>query len=213
MVKALHSSAPRGGDSSPAHAELSVNLLRRAQAGDSGALDLLIARYLPRLSRWAAGRLPVWARDLADTRDLVQDTVIQAFTHLGGFEIRGEGALHAYLRQILLNRIRMEIRRASRRHETICLLDGLPGRDFSPLEQAIGHEAAQAYEAALGRLRQHERELVIARVEMGYTNDEIAAAFGKRSSNAARMALQRALLRLAREMKQPPRDGSRSNDR
>lgn len=36
----------------------SLTLLERAQAGDRAALDPLIARYLPRLQRWASGRLP-----------------------------------------------------------------------------------------------------------------------------------------------------------
>ena len=49
-------------------------------------------RYLPRLSRWASGRLPRWARDLSDTDDLVQDTLIRSVANLGHFEARGEGA-------------------------------------------------------------------------------------------------------------------------
>src|SRR5688500_19892281 len=50
-----------------------LNLLQRARAGDADALDALIGRFLPRLQRWATGRLPGWARDLADTHDLVQE--------------------------------------------------------------------------------------------------------------------------------------------
>ncbi len=198
--RAANSSSP--ARRSPARVELSINLLRRAQEGDAHALDLLVTRYLPRVSRWATGRLPAWARDLADTRDLVQDTIIQAFTHIQRFEIRGEGALRAYLRRILLNRIRMEIRRAARRPQATTELEGVAADDLSPLEHAIGREAVRAYQLALGRLRRRERQLIVARVEMGYSNDEIAAAFGKRSTNAARMALQRALLRLADEMRQ-----------
>ena len=36
----------------------SLTLLSRAQEGDRGALETLIARYRPRLQRWASGRLP-----------------------------------------------------------------------------------------------------------------------------------------------------------
>src|SRR5687768_1921182 len=68
-----------------------LTLLERAQAGDAEALDALIARFLPRLQRWATGRLPGWARDLADTHDLVQETVVQAFKKIEKFEVRGEG--------------------------------------------------------------------------------------------------------------------------
>jgi hypothetical protein len=41
-----------------------MTLLARAQAGDREALDLLIIRFLPRMRRWAHGRLPPFARDL-----------------------------------------------------------------------------------------------------------------------------------------------------
>ena len=71
----------------------------------SGIYDLF-ARYLPILRRWAAGRLPRAVRDVADTPDLVQDTMLQVFKNIEGFEHRGEGAFHAYLRQAVMNRIR-----------------------------------------------------------------------------------------------------------
>src|SRR5688572_17977758 len=89
----------------------SQTLLARAQTGDRAALDSLIARYLPRLQRWATGRLPRWARDVADTQDLVQETLFHTFQRISAFEPRGEGALYAYLRQAVLNRIREELRR------------------------------------------------------------------------------------------------------
>ena len=89
--------------------------MMRAQAGDADALNDLFSRHVPLLSRWARGRLPVWARDLADTHDLVQETVLQTFKNMQAFESRGKGALRAYLRQALLNRVRNEIRRVSRR--------------------------------------------------------------------------------------------------
>ena len=65
-----------------------LTLLDRAKAGDAEALNALIARFLPRLQRWATGRLPGWARDLADTQDLVQETVVQAFKKIETFEVR-----------------------------------------------------------------------------------------------------------------------------
>ena len=66
----------------PTDAESSMALLKRARAGDRQALEALTARYLPRLRRWASGRLPRWARDLADTEDLVQETVLQTFKRI-----------------------------------------------------------------------------------------------------------------------------------
>jgi RNA polymerase sigma-70 factor (ECF subfamily) len=178
-----------------------VSLLTRAKAGDEEALNDLFARYLPMLSRWARGRLPHWARDAADTQDLVQDTLLQTFKKIDGFEHRGEGAFQAYLRQAVMNRIRDELRRANRRPDRDEFDEELPDPGVSPLEAAVGTEALETYDAALERLSPAERELVIARVELGLSYAEIAAATGKPTPNAARMAVSRALLRLAEEIR------------
>src|SRR6476659_1661901 len=148
-------------------AESSVDLLERARAGDQSALNTLMARHLPRLRRWASGRLPRWARDVADTQDLVQETLLQTFKRIERFEPRGEGALQAYLRQGVLNRIRDELRRAGRRPGVAELDSQAPDLAASPLEEAIGREAADRYETALERLRPEDREAIIGRIEMG----------------------------------------------
>jgi RNA polymerase sigma factor (sigma-70 family) len=187
-------------DESRTPAESSVHLLARAREGDRSALDELMARHLPRLRRWASGRLPRWARDMADTQDLVQDTLLQTFKRIDRFESRGEGALQAYLRQGILNRIRDEFRRAGRRPANAPLDSQAPDSAPSPLEEAIGRQAVERYDEALQRLRADDREAIIARIEMGFTHEELATLLGKPSANAARMALERALLRLAAEM-------------
>jgi RNA polymerase sigma factor (sigma-70 family) len=182
------------------HLQSSLTLLERARAGDRVALESLIARYLPRLQRWASGRLPRWARDMAETQDLVQEALFQTFKRIERFEPRGEGALHAYLRQAILNRIREELRRAKRRPARSELDSAAEDDARSPLAAAIGQEAIDRYERALARLRPEDRELVVARIELGYTNQEIADLLGKPTANAARMATERAIVRLAKEM-------------
>ena len=182
----------------------SLTLLERARAGDQAAVEALIARYLPRLQRWATGRLPRWARDTAETQDLVQETLFRTFKRIEKFEPRGEGALQAYLRQAILNRIREELRRAKRQPARTELDPQAPVDARSPLEEAIGQEALDRYERALARLRPEDRELVMARIELGYTNQEIAELLNKPTANAARMATERAIVRLAREMGKTP---------
>ena len=184
----------------PVGTESTLQLLERARSGEQEALDRLFARYLKPLQQWASGRLPKWARDLADTDDLVQDALIQTFKNIQRFEPRGAGALQAYLRQAVLNRIRNELRRKGRQPPSIDLDAIDVASADSPLEQAIGREAVERYERALDRLTAQERELVIARVEMGYSYDEIAEALGKPTPEAARKAARRALARLAEEM-------------
>lgn len=184
--------------------ETSLDMLRQAQLGDAEALNRLVARYLPRLRRWATGRLPAFARGMADTQDLVQETVSRAFRKIDGIEIRGDGALQAYLRQVLLNQIRQEIRRARRRPSSgvadVEEVDALESAAPSPLEEAIGREALERYEQALERLRPADREAIVGRVELGLNHQELADALGKPSANAARMAVERALARLVKEM-------------
>jgi RNA polymerase sigma-70 factor, ECF subfamily len=180
--------------------ESTFHLIERARAGDQQALERLFARHLKPLQRWARGRLPKWARDLADTDDLVQDTLVQTFKRIEDFEPRHVGALQAYLRQAVLNRIRNELRRKGRQpHATD--LDGIEVESAeSPLEQAIGREAVERYEVALQRLTAEEREAIIAKVELGYSNEELAEVLGKPTPDAARKAAHRALVRLAEEM-------------
>jgi len=180
--------------------ESTLSLLTRAREGDEQALNDLFARYLPPLRRWASGRLPRWARDLADTPDLVQETLFHVFRKIETFEHRGEGAFQAYLRQALMNRIRNELRNSRWRRERSALDESVPDPGFSPLEAAVGTEAVERYEAALQRLRSEERELIIARLELGLTYSEVADAAGKPSANAARMAVTRAVERLIEEM-------------
>jgi RNA polymerase sigma factor (sigma-70 family) len=178
-----------------------LTLLTRARGGDRSALDELFARYLPNLRRWARGRLPAWARDLADTQDLVQDALLETFKHVDGFEHRGQGALQAYLRQAILNRIRNELKRAGRRPVATGLDTELADLNQSPLEAAIGAEAIARYDAALARLSEDDRELVVARLELDLSYLDVADATGRPTANAARMAVSRALVRLAEEMK------------
>src|SRR5262245_59264066 len=86
-------------------AESSMVLIRRAQDGDAAARNELCVRYLPRLQRWAHGRLPKSSRDAVETVDLVQDTFVKALEHLDTFEPRHEGAFQAYLRRTLINMV------------------------------------------------------------------------------------------------------------
>lgn len=187
--------------------ESTVHLLARVQAGDAKALDELFTRHYAPLRRWATGRLPTWARQLTDTDDLVQDALLQTFKRIGVFDPRGPGALHAYLRQAVMNRLRDELRRRGRQPETLTLDDSgaadrlaIEGGE-SPLAQAIGQENLDRYQDALALLRPEEREAVIGRIEMGYTYQELADAIGKPSAEAARKATERALVRLAEEMR------------
>ncbi len=185
---------------SGAAANSSVSLILRAQDGDERAREELCARYLPRLRRWARGRMPVWARDHLDTEDIVQDALLQSVRRLDGFLPEHEGAFWGYTCQALRNRLLDVIRRASRRPPTAGLTDEFVANDPSPLEVAVGRDTLKRYEETLARLRPIERDLIVARVELGFDYSEITELLGKTSVGATRVAVSRALIRLAMEM-------------
>jgi RNA polymerase sigma factor (sigma-70 family) len=181
--------------------ESTFELIEKARNGDAEALERLFARHLKPLQRWASGRLPKWARDFTDTDDLVQDTLLHTFKRIDVFEPRRVGALQAYLREAVLNRLRDELRRKGRRGLSV-ELDAVPlEAQGSPLEEAIGREAVERYERALQRLNPEDREAIVARVELGYSYEDLAEALNKPTADAARKSAQRALVRLAEEMK------------
>jgi RNA polymerase sigma-70 factor (ECF subfamily) len=126
-----------------------VDLLARARAGDRDAVQALFARHIPLLRRWASGRLPRWARDIADTSDLVQESVFETFKRIESFEPRGEGALQAYLQQALINRLRNHLRRVGGRPQQTELDSALQDEAPDPLEAAIGRQTLDRYAARL----------------------------------------------------------------
>jgi RNA polymerase sigma factor (sigma-70 family) len=206
QTSAMSESRPASTPIAPAEgvrvveAESSLTLLQRARAGDEAARNALCERYIPRLQRWAHGRLPASARGALETVDLVQDTFIQVLRRLDDFEPRHPGAFQGYLRLTLVNRIRDEIRRVQHRGVAEALDTASPASDPSPLEQAIGQETLERYEAALARLKDDDREAVIMRAELGCSYAEIMEALDKPSIAATYMTVSRALVRLAQEM-------------
>lgn len=182
------------------HLESTLHLLAMVKAGEPGAVELLLERCLPPLRRWARGRLPGYARSLAETQDLVQEAVVRTLHNLGTFEVRHQGALQAYLRQAVANRIRDEIRRATRHPAPIELSETYPDASPSPLQRVIGNEGVRRYDAALLRLREADREAIVARLELQQSYEEIAVALGKPTANAARVAVTRALAHLIEEL-------------
>ncbi len=180
--------------------ESTQQLLDLVRQGDRDALERLYTRCLPPLRRWARGRLPAAARGALDTQDLVQDTVVNSLRRLDQFDSRHEGALQAYLRQAVLNRIRDEARRFSRRPAPTELSESFQSEAASPLDIAIGREGVARYEAALQRLRPSDREAIIGRLELQHDYQELALILGKPNANAARVAVTRALARLMEQM-------------
>jgi RNA polymerase sigma-70 factor (ECF subfamily) len=194
--------APAAGERTPP-LDTTADLLARVRSGDRAAREVLFARVLPPLRRWAHRRLPAGARDLSDTDDLVQTAFLRALARLDSFEARGQGAFLAYLRQILLNALRDEVRRVARRPAGEEVGESLADPGPSPLEMTMGRVALERYERGLARLTPDQQEAILLRVELDLSHQEIADLLGKPSANAARMFVARALIALAEAMDEP----------
>jgi|SRR5688572_7508810 RNA polymerase sigma-70 factor (ECF subfamily) len=181
--------------------EPTIELVVRAQTGDRQAVEALLQRSIPQLKRWAHGKLPAAARSTLDTGDLVQETVLHVLRRLDTFQPRHVGAMQAYLRQSVLNRIRDEVRKIGRHPASCELPEDLASEESSPEEQAVTAEAVSKYCDALGLISSRDRQLVVARIEAQWTYDEIATHFAMTSTDAARMAVTRALARLLDSVK------------
>lgn len=177
--------------------EATGDLYARARSGDRSALDDLLGQYGHSLHRFAHARLSPQARGVTDTCDLVQDAVIGVWRHLEHFEFRHQGALLAYLRQAVRNRIVDATRRAARRPASAELSESLADPGRSPLDHVIGVENRRRYRAALAGLKRRDRWAIVLRLEHRLTYEELAVRLAMASPNAARVAFMRAMQRLA----------------
>lgn len=183
-----------------ANATTSLELVIRANAGDDAAVGALYERYKPRLQRWAHSRLPPQARGAHQTEDLVQDTLTHVLGHLTAFNPRHEGAFQGYVRTALWNRIRDIARWQTRRGSRDAVDSQIASEQASPLDLAIGQETLERYDRALEQLRPEDKDLIIARIEMGLSYEEMRVMFERPTAAAVHMALSRALIKLAQEM-------------
>ncbi len=181
--------------------EPTIELVVRARGGDRRAVEALLERCLPSLKRWAHGRLPPSVRGNLDTGDLVQETVLHVLRRLDQFQPRHVGAMQAYLRMSVINRIRDEVRRIGRQPAPVELPEDLSSETTSPLEAVVQAEHYERYRDALGQLSARDREMIVARIEVQWSLAEIATRFGMRTSDAARMAVTRALKKLTTRLK------------
>lgn len=185
------------GMTAPQDPESTATLLLRIREGDQDARARIMSRYLPILRSWAHGRLPHGRRDVADTDDLVQVTLMRVLKHLDEFQSSGSGSLLAYMRQILLNEVRGELRKREVRGVQVPIEDEAWRDDGdSVLAHLVGAERVRAYDTAMAALPRAQQELVLMRLEFGLDYAEIGLEVGA-SANTVRMRISRALEQMA----------------
>ncbi|MEW6074616.1 MAG: sigma-70 family RNA polymerase sigma factor [Planctomycetota bacterium] len=199
-------------DSDPRTA-VSLELVRRAQAGEHAALERLFARYYDRVRRIVRIRLGAGLRRMLDAEDILQETFVEAVRSFDAFEVREEARLIDWLGRIAENRIRAaarQARAAKRDRAREVTLERLrssvasgalvpePAASITlPGDRAAAAEERERLEECIAALKEEYREVILRRDYEGGSWATVASLMGSPGPNAARMLHARALIELA----------------
>ncbi|MBI4582290.1 MAG: sigma-70 family RNA polymerase sigma factor [Planctomycetes bacterium] len=153
-------------------------LVRRAQRGQTRAFDLLIERYKERLY----ATVYHMTSNREDAHDLVQDTFIKAYRSLGSF--KGQSSFYTWVYRIAVNRTINFLKRGKNRtHHSLDNVDDAiqTDPDFvelmsqdTPRRETGLHEQQQRMNAALQKLSDNHRAVVVLHDVQGMTHADIA---------------------------------------
>lgn len=187
-------------------------LLEQAAAGDALAAQQLLARHRPRLRRLVAVHLDPRVSARIDPSDVVQEALAEAYERLPRYLQERPVSFYPWLRQIAWQRLvklhRSHIsagRRSVQRErdailplsdESVLELAGqLTSSGTEPGQRLVQQEIRERVRAALDRLRQQDRELLVMRYLEHLSMKEISEVLLVTPA-AAKMRHARALLRL-----------------
>jgi RNA polymerase sigma-70 factor (ECF subfamily) len=193
---------------------LTVDLVRRAQAGDSEALDRICARYWPRVLRIVRMTIGPGLRHQLESQDIVQQSWLEALKSFDRFEMREEGSLIRWLARVVERQIcaAADHAGAQKRGGGRPALTGAgsstaPGlgptvEDAAPgpCDRVAEQEQLAQVDHCVRDLPELERELVLRRDYAGESWRAIAEALGLPSADAARMRHAAAKVLLVRSM-------------
>ena len=170
----------------------SVLLVRQAQAGESRALDELLARYQDRLRRIVRVRLGARLRANLESMDIVQEAMIVAARKLEDADLSTPGATLNWLAKIAERKIHdahdyFTAGKRDRGREAAFQLEiggesigwSPPGSDPSPSEVAASAEVREIVDDALTELSEDQREVILLRQYCGADWNETAAELGR----------------------------------
>ncbi len=178
-----------------------ADLLLRARTGDEAAFTELVARWYPRIHRWALGQTD----DPDSAEDIAQQVLIRFHLHLGGF--RGNSRLSTWLFQVTRNAARDALRRRRRREGMMERFhSAVPAVPAVPTDAAERGELMALARQALAGLPARQRTVFDLVDLQGYAAAEAATLLGLSAGTVrahlfrARRALRAAVLRLAPEL-------------
>ncbi len=174
---------------------LETDLTRRIASGDRGAATLLLAHSHSRLRRHLEGRIPRRLQGVIGLDDLMQETQIQVFRHIGAFQPRGPDSFYRWVATIALRRLHNAIKseftlkrgqgriniggRNSVDDSVVALLEIMAGPEKTPSHHAARLEAYCAVEAGIEQLPEHYRQAVRLVYLEGRTVAETAELMGR----------------------------------
>ncbi|MGH7913992.1 MAG: RNA polymerase sigma factor [Candidatus Binataceae bacterium] len=177
-------------------------LLDEAKAGSRQAEGELLVRYRDRMVLYCAARLSGALRQKVDEDDLAQTASAHAWRGFDRFHGREPERYWAWLRQICHLRLYGEAKRDLSREELLdelLLEDGSqhPYRRRERSGEAImeARETAEQLQAAIGKLPELQREIVVWHIADGLAFAEIARRL-TRSNDFVERSFQRAAQRL-----------------
>ena len=144
-----------------------LELINRTEAGDRDAFDELVRKYQKPLY----AMLYRMVSNHEDASDLLQKTLIKAFTGLRSFERRS--SFKTWLYQIAIN-LAKNVYRDRARFEQVNIDDVIIKRDPQTLDTLIRNESRLLLRKALVGLPEKQRLTLLFRIQEGRKFEEIA---------------------------------------
>jgi len=191
--------------------------IERARKGDEEARNALFERYGPRVTEVVHVRMRSFLRGYAQSGDLVQMALLEAFRRLGDFELRGRTSFAHWLARLVeselcntydyLTRAKRDVRR------NIALeapadgdADGGPAGGLAggptPSRVLVANERAEIVRECLSSLPERYREIILMRDYEDTDWEDVRTNLGLTTENAARMLHLRAVTKLGECLRQ-----------
>jgi RNA polymerase sigma-70 factor (ECF subfamily) len=204
------SGTPSSGGSDP---QPTLELLDRVRDGDASAVNGLLARHRAALRRLIDLRMDRGVRHRVDASDIVQDVMLEANRRLADYLENPTMPFRLWLRHMARDRLidahrrhRVAANRSVDREVSLHVPEGedhseadlgvhVADRELTPAAAATWHELQVRFAAAVEKLEEADREIVLLRHFEHLSTAEAAEVLGL-SKPAAGMRYLRAMRRL-----------------
>lgn len=164
--------------------------VRAARRGEAWGWDTLFERFHPDVHAYALARLGDWS----SAEDVTQEVFVAAVTSIRRLRDEREPAVQAWFLHICRHKVIDHLRRSRRQHRLAVDEPELPPDPQHVVEATL---RADEMRAALGKLTEDQRDILVRRFVLDHSIDEVASATG-RTPGAVKSLQHRALATLGR---------------